>query len=323
MISVIVPVYNVERYLQRCVDSILNQTFRDIELILIDDGSTDRCGEICDRYSVQDDRIRVIHQINAGLSAARNAGIDVASGEFLSFVDSDDFIHCETLETLHRSIIDNDADIAVCSFLRVSENGEFIDPFPVSDDLLSTPEGIITTQLAIEGLFGNLHSYWGVVWNKLYKNDLFKNIRFPVGKTFEDVYVMHEILYQCSRIFTVDKKLYYYQNNSASITNSIGLENRVDLYEGYIYRMRFFEDHEMTVLLKKQLNIVYYLYCKCVKNREIKDEALKKRVKLLKRNISFFLCRYDNLKFTEKLSFEFPKLFSFLHIFRSVLSRKR
>lgn len=122
LISIIVPVYNVEPYLEQCIDSILNQSFRDFELILVDDGSPDRCGEICDRYAAADDRIRVIHQKNGGVSAARNAGMEVSKGKYIVFVDSDDMVHPLYLEHLYKAIQKHNADISMCWFSRFEKN---------------------------------------------------------------------------------------------------------------------------------------------------------------------------------------------------------
>ena len=122
-ISVIIPIYNVEKYLEKCIDSVLAQTYRNIEIILVDDGSTDKCADICDSYLKKDSRVKVIHKVNGGLSSARNAGLDIAEGDFISFVDSDDFIEKEMLEKLYEALMEADADMAVCNFRWIDTNG--------------------------------------------------------------------------------------------------------------------------------------------------------------------------------------------------------
>lgn len=209
-ITVIVPVYKVEPYLRRCVDSILNQTFTDFELILVDDGSPDGCGVICDEYI--DPRITVIHQPNGGLSAARNSGIDWAfacsDSEWLAFVDSDDWVHPQYLEYLYRAVCETDAKLSVCEFEESSAQTEF--------------EKIeYGTQIQTWDSFLPHNVTAAVVaWNKLYAKDLFDGLRYPVGKIHEDEYLTYKLMHRAGRLAHVVAPLYYYFWNPDGITKS-------------------------------------------------------------------------------------------------------
>lgn len=235
-ISVIVPVYNVEPYIHRCVDSILNQTFSDFELILVDDGSPDNCGWICDEYALKDSRVHVIHQKNGGLSAARNAGIDWiftnSDSRWITFIDSDDWIHRGYLETLLRAGQKHSVSISMCNFARRSE-------YQI-DEELSPPEGLCleTEQAYIQ--------YYGMCMTaccKLYFRDLFKDLRFPVGKLHEDCYITHIPLFQSEKVAVCDVPLYYYYFNPGSITRAKWNEKRLQEIEAHEIRATWLKNH--------------------------------------------------------------------------------
>ena len=214
LISVIVPIYNVEPYLHRCVDSILNQTYQNIEIVLVDDGSPDRCGEICDEYAQMDSRIAVIHKQNGGLSDARNTGIDAAHGKYIMFVDSDDFIAETMVEKLYWALISNDAEMSLCSFLYVDEKGVEIPHRncnrPVKNEVLSGWQ-------AIECLNRDKGWYYTIACCKLYKKDLWNDTCFPIGKYHEDEFVSHVLFRKCNRVACVGETLYYYVQRQDSI----------------------------------------------------------------------------------------------------------
>jgi len=212
-ISVIVPVYKVEPYLRRCVDSILAQSFSDFELILVDDGSPDNSGVICDEYAKADTRVVVIHQENGGLSAARNAAIDWmfanSDSQWLTFIDSDDWVHPEYLERLLNAAIENDVKVSVCNFKRTVEQEVFtsIEDFLVE---IWTPEDFYVH-----------HGANGVIaCCKLYQKDCFANMRYPVGKLNEDEFVTYKILFPLSSIAVIAAPMYFYYQNPCSITGS-------------------------------------------------------------------------------------------------------
>lgn len=241
VVSVIVPIYNVEEYLERCVDSILNQTFTDFELILVNDGSTDNCGVICDRYAKKDPHIKVIHKENGGLSDARNAGIDVSAGQYMMFIDSDDYIDPKMLEILYERILNDGSDMALCNFLYVDENGT---PIIEKNTELPIKNQIITTlSEAFLKLTGDKYWYYIIACNKLYKRFLFDEIRFPYGKQHEDEFVAHKVIGKCRSISCVDKPLYYYVQRSGSITNAKFSVKTLDVVEAFFNRSQYAFTH--------------------------------------------------------------------------------
>ena len=220
LISVVVPVYNVEHYLKKCVDSICHQTYRNLEIILVDDGSTDRSGSLCDEFATSDSRIRVIHKSNGGLSDARNAGMELASGEWWMFVDSDDYIAPDTAETLLLAAVENHCEIAVCNMMRIYEDGKQ-EPFycPVTEP----------TIWAGEQRFETLRQ--PSVCNKLFRADLFKELRFPKRKFYEDTFVYHVLAHRANRIALTGLSGYYYLSRRESI---LGQSQFTDRYFDYV-----------------------------------------------------------------------------------------
>ncbi len=212
-ISIIVPVYNVEAYLRKCVDSILCQTLGDIEILLIDDGSTDSCGGICDEYANQDDRIHVIHKANGGLSDARNAGIDVARGKFIGFVDGDDYVEPEMFESLYRACIEDGTRIAACDYLsELTGSGKAISH--------STGQHQIMTS---EDFFKEVLQYGSAVgmgvWDKLFEKSLFEQTRFQVGKLHEDTDILYRLAFQVNEISYLSIPYYIHCLRTGSITD--------------------------------------------------------------------------------------------------------
>ena len=209
LLSIIVPVYKVENYLQKCIDSILAQTFTDFELILVDDGSPDNCPALCDAAAAKDARIRVLHQKNGGLSAARNAGLDVARGEWIGFVDSDDYIAPEMSEILYKAVQSTGADLALCDYVKVDETGA-----------LCTQTHVAVPQKSLTGRELLQKAYWTTVqiaWNKLYHRTIFAQLRYPVGKLNEDFFVIPEICLNTQKAVVVPDVLYYYVQRGDSI----------------------------------------------------------------------------------------------------------
>lgn len=206
LISVIVPVYKVEEYLRECVDSILAQTYTNLEIILVDDGSPDNCGKICDEYAKKDSRIKVIHQQNGGLSAARNTGLDIATGDYIGFVDSDDYIELNMFEELHNSIKEYNSDMSVCGVKKFELD---------SRSFFYGKKCVSKNTFMMELLKETIASY---SWNKLYKKELFVGIRFPVGELFEDIKIMHFIGEKTNRVSFTDKTHYNYRIRENSIT---------------------------------------------------------------------------------------------------------
>ena len=197
-VSIIVPVYQVENYLHKCVDSILAQTFTDFELILVDDGSKDRSGQICDEYAEMDERVTVIHKENGGLSDARNHGMDRAAGNYVMLVDSDDYIAPTMVECLYQSILKENADIAACNFLYFFEddrNQNFSTKIP--------SEVLPGAEIFYNRKNDRSYGFWTVVWNKLYKSKVFGKLRFRVGKYHEDEFWANDIYQMDIKLVTV------------------------------------------------------------------------------------------------------------------------
>lgn len=209
LLSIIVPVYKVENYLPKCIDSILAQTFTDFELILVDDGSPDNCPALCDAAAEKDARVRVIHQKNGGLSAARNAGLDAARGAWIGFVDSDDYIAPEMYEVLYQAVQSTGADLALCDYAEVDEAGKPCPPMHVS-----LSEGELTGQKLLKRASGLMVQ---LAWNKLYRRAIFTQLRYPEGKLNEDLFLIPEVCLQIQKAVVVPKALYYYVQRGGSI----------------------------------------------------------------------------------------------------------
>lgn len=242
-ISVIVPVYRVEKYLPACIDSILNQTFTDFELILVDDGSPDRCPEICDETAKRDARVRAIHQANQGLSAARNAGIEAAHGAWLSFVDSDDFLAPDFLETLHDVAVRAGADCAVCGICLTDEAGQKI------GQLLSVADGVRTGRSILETLCRASEIPYLVAWNKLYRRDVFQTLRYPVGMQNEDTYLAAELFDTVQTVICVSKPMYFYRQRADSIMHTAVTTRNLDRMWAFEHCFAYFEARGLEALM--------------------------------------------------------------------------
>lgn len=224
LITIIVPVYNVEGYLKKCIESILAQTYKNLQIILVDDGSTDNSGYICEDYAQKDKRISVIHKINGGLSSARNAGIDKAEGEFISCIDSDDYVVADFILTLYQHAMNNDADMVVGNFFYYYEN-EFKKSHGNGEILK-----ICNTKEAIE-LIGTGKNFTGSAWGKLYKKELLANIRYPEGKLCEDQFVIYKLILLCQTVVFDSAALYGYTIRPGSIMSSSITERMLDVID--------------------------------------------------------------------------------------------
>ena len=231
LFSIIVPIHNVEKYLRRCIDSVLAQTFSDYELILVDDGSPDNCPVMCDEWAKKDERIRVIHKENGGLSDARNAGIDAATGEYIGFIDGDDCILPAMYEKLYHAIKVNEADLALCGYLYVDENLNKLESpehtSPMKNEVLDT-RGVMKKLCTEEKYW-----YYTTSVNRLYKKNMFDKIRFPKGVLHEDEYTSHRFYDACDTIVCIEDCLYLYVQRSNSITTSTFNVKRLDALEAF------------------------------------------------------------------------------------------
>lgn len=223
LITVIIPVYKVEKYLRKCIESVLSQTYTNLEIFLVDDGSPDKCGEICDEYAVKDSRIKVIHKENGGLSSARNAALDVMTGQYLVFVDSDDWIPDDSLQTMYDALIRSGADMAIGNIISVTESGEtYVQYCPSEIEMVESGKEIFNTMNQ------------PCASNRLYKAKLYENIRFPDGKLYEDAFVYHHILEKVNTLVFSGKPNYYYLKRNSSIMRSPYTSKNMDVLEAVV-----------------------------------------------------------------------------------------
>lgn len=245
IISVVVPVYKVEKYLDRCITSILNQSYNDFELILVDDGSPDNCGKICDEYAEKDTRIHVIHQANRGLSAARNAGIDWAfknsNSQWITFIDSDDWIDTRFLEELYKAAVQLNVDISICNYARTEDEGIVREPF-------------LYEKYKVEEFYVMERIIATVAWGKLYKKKCFDGIRYPVGKLHEDEFTTYLILFNSSQIAFINVPLYLYFINYEGIMQSQWTLKRLDVMEAFETQLAFFKENGYNKAYEKVVN---------------------------------------------------------------------
>ena len=296
-ISIIVPVYKVEPYIHKCVDSILNQTFKDFELILVDDGSPDNCGKICDEYAQKDNRVKVIHKENGGLSSARNAGLDISIGKYIGFVDSDDYIEKDMYEILYNICEENKCDIVSCSSIIY---------FP-EKTVINGGHGLIihnneeAMRVMLEG-----ELYDEVVWVKLFKKSVIGDIRFPVGKIYEDTAFTYKVINNSKKVATIGEPKYNYIKHENSIMSNAIQDIRIDAVIAYKDMYKFMEKkypelcdlvvlklanssmRVMNLMIKKKnfkdYKDNYYKVSKILNskfNKTIKLKAYPKNVKIL------------------------------------------
>lgn len=248
LISVIVPIYNVEKYLDKCVDSIINQTYKNLEIILVDDGSPDNCPKMCDDYAKKDSRIKVVHKENGGLSDARNAGMKVATGEYVSFIDSDDYISLDFYETLLQTMIDNDSDIVECSVVKFYENEKFDE---YSDDLKVTNYETVD---ALDGLISE-NPFKQHVWNKLYKSSVALDIPYAVGKLNEDEFWTYQVFGKAKKVTRINQTMYYYFQRNGSIMGNGYNIRRLDALEGKMNRQTYIEKNFPILTTKAKVDL--------------------------------------------------------------------
>ena len=278
LVSVIVPVYNVELYLKFCVESIIMQTYENLEIILVDDGSKDGSPHICDAFLNKDKRVRVIHQQNQGLSAARNAGIEVARGKYFTFVDSDDYIRKDMIERLVNLVERKKVDIACCEYEEVF----FHKKIPVNYERGSNL--VYRNRVdELKELFGTKRISIVVAWGKVYKAELWKDIRFPIGKLHEDESTTYKIISKAKKIVHSDRKMYYYFQRSDSIMGSDFNEKKLELLDELKKQISFFEQENLRSVLPdatfnylRRIAMSYAYYKEC-RGKKSKLEEIKKR----------------------------------------------
>lgn len=317
-ISVIVPVYKVEQYIHRCIDSILNQTFADFELILVDDGSPDNCGKICDEYARKDCRIHVIHKKNGGLSDARNAGIEWtfsnSDSEWIVFIDSDDWIHPVMLEKLYEANISNKTAISSCGFERTTGEEPEIDINEIKT-YISTPEKFY--------LESNVNAT--IACAKLYKKDCFASIRYPVGKLHEDEFTTYKILFEYDAISIVDAPLYMYFQNENGIMLSQWNPKRLDAIDAYKEQLQFFKNKKLSVIENNQATALLTYISKCISIISKTNITTIKKLKIrrtLKHEFRLLLKNYSSFSLTNsQLEWHMGRVFPIKTKFKSYLNK--
>ena len=288
-LSIIVPVYKVEQYIHKCVDSILNQTFTDFELILVDDGSPDNCGKICDEYAAKDKRVRVIHKENGGLSDARNAGIDVASGQVIGFVDSDDWIERCMYEEMLSYMEENNLDIVCADTNQVKYGKAKFKPRYSKNKIWVKDEAIC------EILNGTLDN---AAWNKIYKRSVIGNVRYPKGRIYEDVATTYKFISNSEKVGYISKPYYNYLKRKGSIVASgFNSKSRYDCFLGYRERLNFTKEHNLgcvndceLLALETALAVLTAFYA----NDE--DRSSERFI-----DVSIFINEHLNIKYVNKM----------------------
>ena len=278
-ISVIVPVYNVEKYLHRCVDSILAQTFTDFELILVDDGSPDNCGAICDDYAQKDARVHVIHQENQGQAAARNRAVAEANGEWIHFVDSDDMIHPQMLEILYCAAVENHANISMCGAIESEE---------IPEAFYSTPNRHLKVwnmdEESMEDLLAHgEHRYW-VVWGKLIKKEIVQRLPFAKGRIYEDNAIVCQWLQESGKVADIDDRLYFYFINCEGTTKKKISVKKLDRLWALNEQIHFYQKigykHMASRISSRYINSAISLYRDFIDDGDLQEAAkrLKKQM---------------------------------------------
>lgn len=300
LVSIVVPVYKVESYLEKCITSIINQTYNDLEIILVDDGSPDSCPSMCDKYLLQDNRIRVIHKNNGGLSDARNAGIDIAKGEYICFVDSDDWVSLDMVERLLKACLDNNVYIATCSYYEVSGEKFKLNSICNGDKIVSIDDALCEL---IEA-----KTFKDFACNKIYNRHLFDEIRYPKGRNLEDIATTYKLFLKVNKIAMIETALYYYRiNRLGSITTEISLKTVADAFD--VHKKRYdeiknkipsledrllsyiliaaitfyirYRETEETIYIEKFKEIEAY-----IKNNRYRPNKYVRRVDVLKYNVA-------------------------------------
>ena len=293
MLSIIIPVYCVENTLDRCLESIVSQSYADVEIILVDDGSPDRSPALCDAWAQRDPRIHVIHQENKGLSCARNAGIEMAQGDFLTFIDSDDYIEAETLAQVMAAMADND-----------------IVEYPVDGFCGGPNPFLLTFQPKV---YDDMEDYWlngrayehAYAWNKIYRRTLFDHVRYPEGRVFEDIHTLPQLLQQARRIATTNQGLYHYCWNDKGITATADRQALTDLLEGHL-KVKWVDDRSYMRILNIQIDVYERGGEILLPKRDIRFSTLNSQLSTLNSQLKALLLKLLGVKGV-------CQLFRFLH----------
>lgn len=267
MLSIIVPIFRVEKHLDKCVQSILAQTYKDLEIILVDDGSDDGCPAMCDAYAKTDSRIRVVHKKNGGLSDARNAGLEIATGEYIAFADSDDYVHPQMYEAM-VSVMEKEqnVDMVVCPFQKVDEDE---DDANEKVSLTEKKYHVLKHEEVITQMFKENYEMYIVAWDKVFRKTMWENLRFPVGRIHEDQFTTYKPLYESGKVGVMEDALYYYRIRKNSIMGNYKAKAALDDIDALREKMEYFstkEEWEYAACASRSLEHMVYHYHKAKKS---------------------------------------------------------
>ncbi len=302
-ISVIVPVFKVEKYLDNCIESLVNQTYKKLEIILVDDGSPDNCPAICDKWSEKDERIKVIHKNNEGVSSARNAGLDVAEGSFIGFVDGDDIVSEDFYETLLDEALKNEADVSACAFSYLNDNYGI---YKKELSYIKSPRQYTSTELLNE-YFDSCKGEWVSFCNKIIKSDLFVGLRFPQGRVFEDWTLAPMIYFKAKKICFNPECKYGYVVHEGSAVRTQSIKTFSDCVSADYDHFCFFNSNGITEYNNRIRCFIISDFRKCVK---VYDGS-KDSKNILKN--AYLKCQKLGVGYMEKLMYMFPGVFRALY----------
>lgn len=308
LVSVILPIYNVESYLKKCIESVIGQSYKNLEIILVDDGSTDQSPYICDEYAKIDSRIKVIHKKNGGLSDARNVGIQASSGAYIALVDSDDLIAQNFIEELYECCIKSNAMIAVCAYTKFSNEDEII----VSNNH-ENAQTISGRELIKQIYLGQAGKFGFVAWNKLYSRKLFNTVQYPFGRIYEDTFTTYKLFLNSNQIALLNKSLYFYRIRPESIMSArVSLKKIKDGVDADASVVKYFQENQDYEILPyvssyfcKQAVLTYYKLIPKVNHNE-KSEA-KKYLKTVYRK-TWNYCKKSSMKFKKRVFYSMVRI---------------
>lgn len=309
LVSIIIPIYKVEKYLDKCLQSVTNQTYKNLEIILVDDGSPDNCPFMCDEWAKRDSRVIVVHQQNQGLSGARNTGTKIAKGEYILYVDSDDWIEYNMIEKLYVAIVETSADMSICGVKRSDGKNEYKESWFDKDQILSKEEAFFEL---IRGK--KITSY---VWNKLFKANIIKKVEFPLGKLYEDTRMMHNVFNLCSKVAIVKEYLYNYFVRSDSITGTISFNNRLELFESLAERHNYVKEvmpkyQEITFFQLANRISSEVIRCSITKNDKEKYKVELYKIEKFLKGKSVYDCIMKNGTIKDKVFYFLARFFPVL-----------
>lgn len=307
LVSIVIPIYKVEQYLPRCLESVIAQSYDNLEIILVDDGSPDNCPDICDQYARNDNRIKVIHKTNGGLSSARNAGISASNGLYICFIDSDDFVSSNYVKRLVELLEENQCDISVCRYISFNNLSR-------EDDLMMAVQKNMKVSIYqgtnhIMNQFFNKNCGISVIaWNKMYKKCLFEGISFPDGRNYEDEATTYKLFYKSKSVIYTNESLYYYFQRSDSIMGSLMTERNLDAFISLEEVINFYSEHDE----KRLENKAKIRYLKTIILYMIKNSKQKNSVRLKDELNKLYTLRITDISIVYKIYLRIYRAFKTL-----------